>query len=251
MSPEPPITELGLTIQFAEPVGIPIVELGRFHERFRREYPHVQQVPAAPPLTVEPGAALEFSMGGDPRLWFVSDDLHDLVQYQSDRMSQNWRRIGPLSDRPEYPGYRVVRDKFEKSIATLEQWCRENQKPLPVPAVGEVSYSNAVPTRLGERDVRISEVLSFFQPVFRATVVNFHSQWWERDEASRGWVHAICHAGATSNDERAIIITLIGRCDLRGSDMAGAYRQLDALRAHAHTMFARIVRPEFGVSEQK
>jgi uncharacterized protein (TIGR04255 family) len=98
---KPPVVEVVLGVQFQQLSNLQVVHLGLLWERFRSRFPRVeQQLPL--PHVIErkgvevPNAVPTISLLGPafqvPRLWMISEDNTDLVQFQRDRFIRNWRR---------------------------------------------------------------------------------------------------------------------------------------------------------------
>jgi uncharacterized protein (TIGR04255 family) len=54
-----------------------------------------------------------------PRLWFTSEDGHQLVQVQHDLFILNWRKLDPPAD---YPRYERLRQRLIDEIGVFEEF---------------------------------------------------------------------------------------------------------------------------------
>src|SRR4051812_4966915 len=107
----PPVIEVLASIQFDPPIGFTAVHFGLIWDRFRAEFPTVEQRSPLPQMVERLGVAfqgqlvqMEFSSEPPlPRLWFVSPSGDELIQVQSDRFIRNWRAVPELEN--PYPRY--------------------------------------------------------------------------------------------------------------------------------------------------
>lgn len=112
----PPVSEVALGVQFAGPVADDAVALADFWPQIREQFPGLEKREAMDRIDEDfgPTAAsqqIQINLGVEPqRYWFVSADLHWLVQVQADRFVFNWRL--QQGDDP-YPRYRTIRRRFE------------------------------------------------------------------------------------------------------------------------------------------
>lgn len=144
----PPIDEVVLSIQFGD-VALRNVNIGLLWERFKSDYPNVEEqapinpifetfgaLQAAPPNTIQ---LMRFDQMG--RFWFVSENQNELVQVQRDRFIHNWRSRRPED---EYPRYEALRTKFESEIVQFEEFIRESKLGSVDINQCEVSYINVI-----------------------------------------------------------------------------------------------------------
>lgn len=95
-----------------------------------------------------------------PRLWFLTDDGGELVQFQRDRLVHNWRRMTsgavvsttgqgtPASAHaPEelYPHYENLRPAFERDLHDLASFLDDQGLPPLRPVQCELTYMNPIP----------------------------------------------------------------------------------------------------------
>lgn len=247
LTTDPPIVELALTLEFRPLMAPTVVDLADLHREFAPEYPTIQHAPRLPPTSsLQPGTTqLEMLTGVElPRLWFTSADLRDLVQFQSDRVSQNWRRIGPFSERLEYPGYASVRRRFAESVSRVERWsAQKGFGPLAV-HLAELSYVNAIPVGLPGGPQRISDVLRFYKPVQSSPLTGFQVTFTEDTPDGVGTVQTFCTAVSTPEGTPALHVQHIGRITMTAGPVRNALAGLDVLHDAIHLVFERTVVPE-------
>lgn len=138
----PPLTEVALGVVF-EPVEIGAVGLAELYQRWRDEFPNVQEHAALPPLfePPQPGSGLVIEVGHPPmRLWMLTAAEDQLVQVQRDRLVVNWRRIG----RGDYPRYHALRALLDRKLADLGSFLEGRALPVPPPVAVEATYVNLI-----------------------------------------------------------------------------------------------------------
>jgi uncharacterized protein (TIGR04255 family) len=162
----PPVVEVALGIQFQPIAQLRPIELGSLRDRWRADYPSVQEQPALSPTTEgQPlGApAVQLVLGPVPqtRLWFTSADLERLVQLQPDRLVVNWRK---QADGNAYPRFPTVRAEFERKLRDLDAFVAARGWSRVMPDQIEITYINAIELpddRIGELD----RFVKSYQPV--------------------------------------------------------------------------------------
>jgi len=244
---DPPIVEIALGLTFSPLAGPTIIDLSELYGDFADEYPNFQQVQPVPPLQLSPAEVIIPIVTFDlPRVWFISGDAHHLVQFQLDRLMQNWRRVLPLdAPAPEYPGYLEIRRRFAESFGRLRAWAeRHGMLHLPLEKA-ELSYLNAIPlTRSDGTLHRISEVLSFYSPSESTKIVNFQANWWEEVTENLGYVHVLTGVGGTPDGKPVMNVNLSGRCNVQGLSLEEALARVDLLHDKIHEIFARVLMSE-------
>lgn len=161
----PPVVEVALGIQFRPIFGLRPLELGALRERWRVDYPLVQEQPPLPPQ-VETAAAghlqVQFVVGPalQTRVWFLNEPQTELVQLQHDRLTVNWRRAVP--DAP-YPHYPRVRDIFERRFKDLFAFASERMLGAIRVTQAEVTYINAIEAGRDQLG-RLDRILRNWQP---------------------------------------------------------------------------------------
>lgn len=253
MALDPPIVELALSLHFVPLSGATVRDMvAVYEEGFASQYPTFQQVQRSDPLIVGPVTAappnFELMTGLElPRLWFVGSDTHDLVQFQDDRIVQNWRRLGPQDGGHEYPGYGVIRDKFARSFERA--WEVLSQRGFAGPSLvsAELAYVNSITLVVGTDVRRIAEVLAFYKQSDPPTpITGFQAAWMEQVEA--GWIHFATGFGTRPDKSPAINLTLSGRFDVAGLSLADALARFDMMHDNIHQTFKRVVTPAISES---
>jgi len=146
---QPPVTEVGLSIQFASIPGFRSVHIGLLWQHFRQIYPKVsEQAPVGPVFETfgsgapsTPQFQIETLMVPPmARFWFESTDGVRLLQVQQDRLIHNWRKI----NNEPYPRYEPIRERFFNDVGETSGFLeREGLGPIQ-PNQCEVVYTNVV-----------------------------------------------------------------------------------------------------------
>lgn len=164
---KPPVAEVALSVQF-ERDTVDIDALGLFAREVRDALPVRQRQPVAPAMNeifdapqhlpsidfhFEPPTVL-------PRFWFTSESGVELVQLQHDRLSVNWRQMGPDD---EYPRYEELRRRTGELLTLLTNCVdgRPRSEPGPsrvFPNLCEVVYVNPVEARASASSTKHSDL---------------------------------------------------------------------------------------------
>lgn len=144
----PPVAEVALAVQFAEPVTDDTTTLSKFWPTVLVNFPNVEPRPPLPPLTetfeVPAAPSISFQVLGGPqasRYWFLGVEGNELVQVQPDRFGYNWKK-GP-TDATTYPRYPYVRARFESVFSIFVDTLHQLGKAVR-PIWCEVTYINPV-----------------------------------------------------------------------------------------------------------
>jgi uncharacterized protein (TIGR04255 family) len=144
----PPLSEVGLSVQFARPDVVDLDVLAAFTAATREHLPQREHHPPMPPIvetfndTPRP-MSFNIQFQGQltlPRTWFISDDQVHLVQLQPDRLSFNWRRIDEIA----YPRYSDIRQHLMHYLDLLYRCVREAGGADPTVNLCEVAYINPI-----------------------------------------------------------------------------------------------------------
>ncbi len=145
---DPPIAEVALGVQF-DPLPLRSVHFGILWQRFRDNFPNVQEQPPIESGLESFDSALPRPMFDLkvmnapilPRVWFLDTENSELVQVQSDRFVRNWRRLPGQ----QYPRYERLRDSFAHDLTEFTDFVNnEGLGPLRYTQC-EVNYVNAIP----------------------------------------------------------------------------------------------------------
>lgn len=125
----PPLTEVVLGVQFAQPASYQMVRAGEIWRLFKDRFPRVQELPAIPPMFetfgLPQGPMISFEMNLGPprtRLWFLTESEAEIIQFQPDRLLHNWRKVAD-GDHP-YPRFEKMIVAFEDELKTADHYFR-------------------------------------------------------------------------------------------------------------------------------
>jgi uncharacterized protein (TIGR04255 family) len=142
----PPLNEVLLSLQFAQPKGFGNIYAGLLWQQFKDKFPKYQEQPSIPPVfeVFGPNPAttppFQISMGVPSlRYWFFNEN--EVIQVQSDRFIHNWRKT---ESEEEYPHYELIQEKFRKAISIFETFLRDNSLGELRPNQCEIAYINQI-----------------------------------------------------------------------------------------------------------
>ncbi len=170
----PPIVEVFLSVQFAELERFRIAHLGLLWDRkFRSAFPHLQERPPIPPQyeTFGPTEQMRLEVTAMqsapvPRVWFMTDPQNpsEVVQFQTNRFTHNWRKGGD-----PYPRFEYIRDKFFEELDSLNRFLDEEKLGEILPDQCEISYINliALPNKANEWENYSSVIAAICTPSSR------------------------------------------------------------------------------------
>lgn len=242
----PPLSEVAISLQFAQLSTFGVVHAGLLWERFRSRFPRVEYKGQLQP-TFEtfglsrpnaPRLRLEIAEVPDlPRLWFVDATSSELVQFQPDRFIHNWRKIGAGSS---YPRYETIRASFLEELQTLQAFVLQHQLGEITPNQCEVTYVNTLRIPPGERS------FIFFQPADNPHVgeledVGMTLRYRLNDDSGKpiGRITVQAAPGIDPNGESVTQLSITGRGPPSNPSVAAAMEFFDRARtAVVHTFAA-------------
>ncbi|MDB6102444.1 MAG: hypothetical protein JWO52_2443 [Gammaproteobacteria bacterium] len=171
----PPVIEVLASVQFDPPKGFSAVHFGLLWNRFRGEFPNVEQKPPLPQILERLGVASQMQLlqitGFSaepplPRLWFISPSGDELIQVQSDRFIRNWRAVPQLGN--PYPRYRnCIRPRVEADYSTFVSLLESEGMKAVEPNQCELTYINhIVPNEYWSSHCDLSAVMRCLPPDF-------------------------------------------------------------------------------------
>lgn len=141
----PPVVEVAVAIEFVPMPSLGVVRLVGLAERWRDEFPNVEEQVAIPPqpdptLFLD-STGLQIHQGLQPlRLWLLQADRRGLLQVQHDRLILNWRR----GDDGGYPSYKTLRERYHEKWLDLKSYVLESNIGPIRPSVAEVTFVNQI-----------------------------------------------------------------------------------------------------------
>jgi len=144
----PPVTEVLLSLQFEELDGFAHLDVAQIYDLFKADFPDVQEHPPLVPFA-EPFGARRPSFRLEliekiplPRFWFMSSNKAELIQFQTDRLVHNWRKIGTEE---EYPRYEPIKERFLAELGKFFAFVSAQGRPPVMPIQAEIAYINHMP----------------------------------------------------------------------------------------------------------
>lgn len=147
----PPLTEVALGAQFDVIPGFLTPHVGLVWERFRRDFPLLEEQAPLPPIfetfgsnpQFVPGMSLQFVTAPEtPRVFFINEARTELLQIQRDRFLHNWRKIGEAD---HYPRFERMLETFRTGFASFTEAISSEGLGLVIPNQCEVTYINQMP----------------------------------------------------------------------------------------------------------
>ena len=146
---KPPVVEVALSVQFAELPGFGNVHLGLLWNRYRDQYPRVEEhLPLADveekfePQQRDIGVIIEaVDQPPFPRLWFMNNPGTRLIQVQRSRFIHNWRKADTEEPYPHYPD---IREQFLAAYRNFEKFLEDESIGHPSIRQCEITYVNHI-----------------------------------------------------------------------------------------------------------
>jgi uncharacterized protein (TIGR04255 family) len=147
----PPLTEVALGAQFDVIPGFLTPHVGLVWQRFREDFPLLEEQAPSPPVfetfgpnpLFVPGMSFQFVTAPEtPRVFFINPTRSELLQIQKDRFFHNWRKIGPVD---QYPRFEPMLETFKTGFATFKEAILSEGLGPVIPNQCEVTYINQMP----------------------------------------------------------------------------------------------------------
>ena len=252
----PPLSEVALSIQFESLTAFSYAEIGALRDHFRSSFPRVEYHPPLPPAfeTFGPPSVLTMpfpfpfaSIGGMPRVWLIDEQGVDVLQFQPDRFTRNWRKT---ENDAEYPHYDTVRSTFLSDLHSLAAFLEERKLGGLVPTQCEITYVNqlSAPDGYAElmgrafsnwRNVRPSVLGESDNVAFNMSFVLSGAE-----GAPVGRVYFQATSGFDNAGQRVVHLMVIGRGAPATSTIEGAVDLLDLAHGHIVKSFLELTTAE-------
>ncbi len=164
----PPLNEVVLGVQFDPPRGYQQIRAYEVWQLFRDRFPNVEeQAPLAPSfemfgLPARPQFGIEMLTGAPQlRFWFLSKQKDELIQFQSDRLLHNWRKVGDMTN--DYPRFERMVEKFETELNELFPVLNSPSATSHNITQCEISYINHIFVEPDLGIVKAADVFRFMQ----------------------------------------------------------------------------------------
>jgi uncharacterized protein (TIGR04255 family) len=151
----PPLDEVAIAIQFNNIAGLKTVHYGLLAERVRKfgltHYEDKAPINASFEAFGKRVAPVQYQLQAGvplPRVWYISDDNHRLIQFQSDKFICNWRKVEGVGEYPRFD--KVVLPEFLERYQAFEAFLSEERLPAIALNQCELSYFNVIDIIEGE-----------------------------------------------------------------------------------------------------
>lgn len=257
----PPVTEVVLGIQFDPIVGFTSAHAGLVWQRFRDQFPRVEdKAPldavheefGEPKPNIAPFRWELLDRPVAPRTWFLNNSGTQLVQLQRDRIVHNWRKVGQGDI---YPRYETIKTAFQSDVRKLEDALTDCGLGAMRPNQWEITYVNHVALPLHEHAQTFGQVEGLIAPwngiysdqfLDQPEDLQLSARYCIRDDSGQaiGRLHIALQPGVRREDERHILIlTLTARGRPLEPTSAFAFEGLDIGRLQIVRGFTSITTP--------
>lgn len=254
----PPLTEVVLGVQFEPIPGFLSAHAGLLWQRFRDEFPEIDEKPPLVPIIERFGGKmpkhpveLRITEVQEPtRHWFLSSTGDQLIQVQRDRLLHNWRKQGEGAAYPRYPS---IRSAFKRELAVFQVFLDEQGWGLLQPNQCEITYVNHIlPTEAWERHGQMGEILTVFEGAYsddglgEPEDAKLSLRYTMQEEGSpKGRLHITAAPGYRRSDQQPLVnLQLTARGQPSGEDIDGILAFLDCGREWIVRGFTSITTPK-------
>jgi len=235
----PPLSEIALSIQFESIGAFSYADIGGLKDHFASSFPRVEYHPALPPMFETFGPRSVFAghfqfqfanAGGIPRIWLLDIGGAQVLQFQPDRLTRNWRKTG---DDDAYPHYENVRKSFLANIADLERFLADRKLGTIVPTQCEITYVNQINASGGYANMMAHAFSNWrdVQPsgLGLAETVSFNTSFVlpGPDDSPRGRIYFEAGSGFDAFGNPTVQFTVVGRGAPISPTIDGAAEFLD------------------------
>ena len=155
----PPLAEVVLGVQFSAPLGFQVIRSKEVWDLFLHDYPESQEQPPLPPSFETFG--LPFQQASTPKIQFYEGIVHprflfinpsgdQLIQFQSDRLMHNWKKLGNGTN--HYPRYESMVSAFRNEFVQLQNYMKSLSDQTQNLSINqcEINYINHIDINRGE-----------------------------------------------------------------------------------------------------
>jgi uncharacterized protein (TIGR04255 family) len=132
-----PLTEVVAGVSFVCP-SFSTIDYGLFYEQIRHAFPRVS---TQPPIATTNETGQPVYVPSLPRIWFESEDQHELVQLQENKLVYNWKKF---DGKGTYPHFAAVFAKFRDLLSQFSSMLERDQRGPLFEQQYEFSYINNI-----------------------------------------------------------------------------------------------------------
>lgn len=172
----PPVTEVALSVQFAELGNLRAIHLSLLWEKFgKTAFPTTEEQPPVANAVESTGSSslpngpqIQFlDLPPLPRVLFISQDGNIVIQVQADRFTVNWRKRKPTD---LYPRYEAVENAFVDNFLRFQNFIAEEGLGTARITQAEITYVNRID--VDEHPGRLEKVVSVFSGAYSDTFLH-------------------------------------------------------------------------------
>lgn len=168
----PPLTEVLISVQFEPIAEMQVPQFGLLWSKFRSGFPRTEQHSPVDAAVEEFGKPkppkFQLSISKAPplsRTWFLNEAGSELIQFQLDRFTHNWRKV---EGQDSYPRYEHIREQFSKGMGEFRSFLRQESLGEFVPNQCEISYINHIDTNENwATHSELGKVMTVWNPNFQ------------------------------------------------------------------------------------
>lgn len=258
----PPLTEVVMGVQFSPLQNLKTTHFHPFWEMFKSEYPDVEEHPPLGPSfetfggvnpSIAPNIRIDFQQTPAlPRVWFVSEDKINVLQFQKDRLVHNWRK-----NQLPYPRYEKIKELFSRELNRADEFAdTENLGGLKINQC-ELSYVNTIQSEDHEDFLKnihgkIGNVFNFLnvssdtnQEIEPETAQFQFTYSLKQGDRFIGRLYTYVHPVVTSEGNEALSLVLSVKGSPEGEHIADALVFFDFARTVIVKHFADITTEKF------
>jgi uncharacterized protein (TIGR04255 family) len=245
--PNPPITEVAVTVQFSPLlIDLTVLDCAKLYKAFSARYPMFNQLLPAGQMPLNPSQAAEMAPMGMPipRLQFSTESGDQSVLFQADRMTFIWTRKSLLEEDAGYPLFPEILEIFFKELQIVRTWIRKTTLVEVAPLVAEVAYNNGFKMRLGEHKRSLSDVFTFFRNPQKAPMRTFSFSWAEvldSDKPNDGMITVAASPSMSADGVLIATLALTGTYSVKEMDWAALAVPFQFIHDRLAETFDRIV----------
>lgn len=151
----PPVDEVAISVQFNDIAGLKVVHYGQLANRFEKlgltKHEDKGAIRAQFEVFGKRVVPAQFQFQAVdvplPRVWYMSEDKHSLVQVQPDRFVYNWRKVEGAG---KYPRLNEVLPEFWDRCQVFQAFLADQGLPPLSLNQCELSYFNIIDVQDGE-----------------------------------------------------------------------------------------------------
>ena len=154
----PPLKEVACGISYQPISNFKIPHYGLLWEKFNREdYPKCEHAPVILSSNITESATEILEL---PRIWFIHENQNDLIQIQTDKFLQNWRK---MSDDDVYPRFNHIFSEFINNLEIFSNFIDDEKLGQIAINSCELTYVNHI--LIDENDINIKSLDDIFSDI--------------------------------------------------------------------------------------